>query len=208
MNIIKKVIFYLLFLFLFFNLKAQESDFLIRKGDKISIQVMEHPEFTVSNITVLPDGCIQFPAVGSIKAAGVSADSLSRHLARVLDDYVVHPIVSIYVNKIENQSINIFGYLNKPGKYQIFEPVDLITALSLAGGVKNIRKKNKITIIRRDGSVEKYKLRRLLNRNREKLGNINKIAAGDTVLVKDPMKIEWGMLSLLVTLAHLIVVIV
>ena len=186
---------------------AQENDFIIRRGDKISVKVMQHPEFTVSDITVLPDGCIQFPAIGSFRVAGFTTDSLNRRLTKVLDKFVVHPMVSVYVNKIENQSVNIFGYLNKPGKYQIFEPVDLITALSIAGGVKNIRKKNKITIIRANGEVERYKLRKLLKCN-EKLKEIKLIAPGDTVVVKDPFKVEWGMLSFLITLAHLIVVIV
>lgn len=186
---------------------AQEKDFLIRRGDKISVKVMQHPEFTVADITVLPDGCIQFPAIGSFRVAGFTTDSLNRKLTKALNKFIVHPIISVYVNKIENQSINLFGYLNKPGKYQVFEPVDLITALSIAGGVKNLRKKNKITILRANGEVERYKLRKLLRKSDERLKEIKLIGPGDTVVVQDPCKFEWGMFTFLITVAHLLVVV-
>lgn len=189
------------------SLSAQKEGFVIKRGDKISIMVMEHPEFTVSNITVLPDGCIQFPAIGSFMVAGLTTERLSDQLRQVLEEYVVHPMVTVYVNKIENQSINVFGYLNKPGKYQVFEPVDLITALSMAGGVKNVRKKNKITIIRANGKVNRYTLKKLLKKSGYRLKKIKPIAPGDTVVVEDPFKIEWGMLSFLITVAHLLVVV-
>jgi hypothetical protein len=102
---------------------AQQESFIIEKGDVLSIEVMEHPEFNRSNINVLPDGYIQYPAIGGIHVAGLTSSQLADSLVAALDeDYVINPVVTVYVNKMTNQSVNIFGYVNNPGRIILYKP--------------------------------------------------------------------------------------
>lgn len=185
--------------------KKKKHDFKIERGDNLSIMVMDHPEFTIQNIKVLPDGYIQFPVLGNIMAAGMTTKALSDSLTNSLKKYVVEPIVTVMINKLENSTINVFGYLNKPGKYLIYKPTDALTAFSLAGGVKNIRKARKITVLRKNGAIETYKLRRKLSHKIYTLKRIRPLMPGDSIVVKDPIKVEWGLLSVLVAIANLVV---
>lgn len=185
--------------------QKNKDGFKIKRGDKLTVMVMDHEEFTIKDISVLPDGYIQFPVLGSVKVAGMTSHELAGRLTGALKRYVVEPIVTVMVDKIENNSINVFGYLNKPGKYLVYTPTDLMTAFSMAGGVKNIRKARKITILRKDGKVETVKLKRNLTKKINKLKRIKPLQPGDTVVVKDPIKIEWGLISVVVAIAHLLI---
>ena len=122
---------------------AQTGTYVIRKGDVLDIAVMEHPEFSIAGIIVLPDGTIQYPGFGSIVAAEMTTKNLRDTLETSLEKYVVNPLVTVFIRQIRNQNINVFGYVNNPGQYQLFEGMDLVSALSLAGGIKNVKKVKK-----------------------------------------------------------------
>ena len=174
---------------------SQEENFKIQRGDLLSITVMEHPEFAISNVVVLPDGYLQFPAIGRVKAVDMSLAELSDSLESALDTYVVDPIVTVYVHNIHKQQINVFGYLNRPGQHQIFEPTSILNAMSIAGGIKNVRKAKYIQIIRANGDTEKLKVKEIFK-------NPNVCAPlkpGDTLFVQEKGVLNWSVISLIST---------
>lgn len=180
---------------------GQIKSYIITRGDVLDISVMEHPEFTIDGITVLPDGTIPYPGIGSIKAAGMSLDQLKDILATTLDKFVVNPIVTVFVRKIQSELINIYGYVNKPGQYQIYEGVDILSAVAIAGGIKNFSKVRTLTIIRANRSVEKVKIREYLKYNSDAgEENIPIVYAGDTIYVKEPNETNWARLSFMSTM--------
>ena len=194
---------------------------MINRGDVLDIVVMEHPEFSLSGITVLPDGYIQYPGIGGIKAAGMSSEALTASVEKSVEKYVVNPVVSIYIRKIQNQMLNVLGYVNKPGQFQVFEGVDLLSALSMAGGIKNIKKgkrlpgisrsvgvlcgiKNikkgkQIVIVRADQSMEEIRLKDYMN-PKHRVQKLPVLYAGDTVYVKEPAEINWSKFSFFSTM--------
>lgn len=179
--------------------KGQSGCYVINRGDVLDIVVMEHPEFSLSGITVLPDGYIQYPGIGSIKAAGMSSEELTASVQKNVEKYVVNPVVSIYIRKIQNQMLNVLGYVNKPGQFQIFEGVDLLSALSMAGGIKNIKKGKQIVIVRADQSMVEIQLKDYMN-PKHRVKELPVLYAGDTVYVKEPVEINWSKFSFFSTM--------
>lgn len=179
--------------------KGQSGCYVINRGDVLDIVVMEHPEFSLSGITVLPDGYIQYPGIGSIKAAGMSSEELTASVQKNVEKYVVNPVVSIYIRKIQNQMLNVLGYVNKPGQFQIFEGVDLLSALSMAGGIKNIKKGKQIVIVRADQSMVEIQLKDYMN-PKHRVKELPILYAGDTVYVKEPVEINWSKFSFFSTM--------
>ena len=149
----KKIIVFLSYiLILTILLNAQEititkeaGEYILKRGDRLSIEVMDHPEFT-KQARILPDGTIEYPILGNMLVDGLSPKQLGDVIKHNLETYVPIPIVTVYVTEIYGESINIIGYVNKPGTYQIYEPLDIPTALSKAGGIQNIRKVKYIKI--------------------------------------------------------------
>lgn len=201
----KLKIFILLFMLAASGAFAQKQGYVIQKGDVLDVVVMEHPEFSLSGITVLPDGFVQYPALGSIQAAGISSQQLTDSLRKALEQFVVNPMVTIFIRKILNQQVNIYGYVNKPGQYQLFEGIDLFSAIGLAGGLKSFRKVKTVTIIRADRKVEVLDIRRYFENNLTDV-SIPMVYAGDTVYIKDPKEVNWAKLSFMVTLLNTVVV--
>lgn len=178
---------------------AQDDSYVINRGDVLDIAVMEHPEFSLTALIVLPDGNIQYPGLGSIKVADMTVQKLTSTMQAKLEKYVVNPVVTVFVKKMQNQMVNVLGYVNNPGQFQIYAGIDLLSALSIAGGVKNIDKSKEVIIIRANQKVEKLEIKEYLKSVENNQAGIM-IYVGDTVYVKEPREINWSKLSFFTTL--------
>jgi polysaccharide export outer membrane protein len=101
---------------------------------------MEHPEFSITGIIVMPDGYVQFPGLGSIPAAGMSVKEFTKLMHSNVEKYVVNPLLTVFVRLMPSQVVNVVGFVTRPGQIQIYEPIDLVTALSKAGRVWKYRR--------------------------------------------------------------------
>ncbi|MDD3079955.1 MAG: polysaccharide biosynthesis/export family protein [Paludibacter sp.] len=202
-------LFLMAFLFmLFINSNAQiDSTYIIKRGDVLQIDVMEHPEFSLVAVPVMPDGFVQFPGLGSIRAAGMTIKEFTTVMQKNVEKYVVNPVLTVFVKYMPSQVMNVVGYVNTPGQIQIFEPTDLITALSKAGGIKDIRRCKWVTIVRQDQSFEKYSVKKIFSKNFDR-AEIPVLNVGDTVYVIEPNgKFNWSLLTFITQLAYISVLI-
>ncbi|MDP3451983.1 MAG: polysaccharide biosynthesis/export family protein [Bacteroidales bacterium] len=181
------------------NINAQ-SNFIISRGDVLDIMVMEHPEFSISNITVLPDGTIQYPGLGSIVAAGMTSVQLKDTMTTALNRFLVNPIVTVFVKKIYGETINVFGYVNKPGQYMLFQPTDIFDVIGMAGGIKSMKKARKIVIIRADRTTQDVRIKDYFNNSPH--SQVIYIYPGDTLYIKEPKEVNWSMITFFSTLLY------
>ena len=179
------------------------QSYVLRRGDVIDVLVMEHPEFSVPGATVLPDGTIQFPGIGSIPAAGLTIRKFTENMNKNVERYVVNPIVTIFMRTLPTQVVNVVGYVTRPGQVPIYEPLDLITVLSKAGGITNIKKCKYITIIRADQSFQVINAKDLFNLKSKPL-SIPKLNVGDTVYVVEPKEFNWSKLTFFTSLGYIL----
>jgi polysaccharide export outer membrane protein len=188
---------------LFAGVSSDSLDYKINKGDVISINVMDHPEFSYGLIIVMPDGFIQYPGIGSINIAGTTMNDLRDNIYSVVSQYVPNPLITVNVSKIYNHNINVLGFVNQQGSYQIYEPVDIMFALSLAGGIKEPGN-SRITIFHSDGTIETTRLKTLL-----KTGNVNlaapriKVYPYDTIVIEQTGKVNWPFITFCMTAVSL-----
>lgn len=102
-------------------------------------------ENAVIGYYVDPEGNINLPLIGSIKATGFTTTEFSRELESKLVSVLTKPNVNV---RIQNFRISILGDVRLPNTYTIQnERVTLPEALSLAGDL-NITGIRKITLIR------------------------------------------------------------
>jgi len=62
---------------------AQSGERVLTPSDVVAIRIIDHPELDTTT-RVEPDGTINFPYVGRIKAAGRTEDDLARAVGRRL----------------------------------------------------------------------------------------------------------------------------
>lgn len=162
---------------------ADSSSYLIGPGDLLSISVWKEEDMQLE-VLVRPDGEITFPLVGEIKAGGHTTKALSDEIVRKLKKYIPNPNVTVSVLQSVSNKIYVIGKVNRPGEFVATGYMDVLQALTMAGGLTPFADSDEIKIIRRTHSGEKVKLfdyEEVISGERLDMNIILK--AGDTVVV-------------------------
>lgn len=120
----------------------------IQAGDVFSIAVW-HEKDLETEVVVMPDGRISFPLAGIVMAAGKTIDELRNELAEGLEQFVADPVVSIAIKQIAGNRIYVLGKVGRPGEFVVSKPIDVMQALSMAGGTTLYADVDRIKILRR-----------------------------------------------------------
>ena len=105
-------------------------------------------------VLVRPDGWITFPWVGNVSAKGKNAQQLQDEIGTRLRKYIPDPNVSISVKKVAGYKVFIIGKVNKPGEFVVGRYIDVIQALTLAGGLTPFASESNIKILRKENDKE------------------------------------------------------
>ena len=166
----------------------------IAKGDVIEIFLPGYPEITqgvqsggnsiyASGYLVDQSGFLQFPMIGRVKAEGLTVSQLTSHLASRLSRYLKHPDPQVRVISYRGHKFYVDGQVKSPGQYDIADqPVNLYTAISMAGGTTNTSDTDNIQLIR-DGSIYNFGFKSLQNAGYSP--NSLYLRNGDTIKVGD-----------------------
>jgi polysaccharide biosynthesis/export protein len=117
------------------DIKPDTDSYLLAPGDLLEISVWKEESMQKEQILVAPDGNITFPLVGTIMAAGKSISALELALAAKLADYIADPVVNVKLFQNFGNTIFVIGKVTKPGQYPVNRRIDVMQALSLAGGL-------------------------------------------------------------------------
>jgi len=70
-------------------------------------------------------------------------------LVKRLEKFIPDPVVTVSVVRVSSYRVYVLGRVNKPGDYQVGRNIDVLQALSLAGGMTPIASEDGIRIIRK-----------------------------------------------------------
>jgi len=132
--------------------RAPPSDYLIGPEDTLEISVWREEDLQ-RQVLVRPDGRISFPLAGDIQAAGRTTEQVQQDISQKLQRYIPEPVVTVTVVTIGGK-IYVIGQVNNPGAYVIGRYVDVLQALTLAGGLTPFASENNIKVLRREGAQE------------------------------------------------------
>lgn len=125
------------------------DQYVIQPGDVLGISVWKEEDLN-QQVIVRPDGRISFPLVGEAQAAGNSVEALQALILEKLKKYIPDPVVTVSVQQLLGNKIYVIGQVNRPGAFQAASYVDVMQALSTAGGTSTYASLNKIKILRRE----------------------------------------------------------
>ena len=122
--------------------------YIVQPGDLLSISVWKEKDLQ-QDVYVRPDGWLNFPLAGDISASGKTVEELRKDIATKLSKYVPDPVVTVIVKQSLGNRIFVIGKVNKPGDYFAGRNIDVMQALTMAGGPTPYASVNKIKILRR-----------------------------------------------------------
>lgn len=131
-----------------------DDAYLINRGDILSISVWREEGLQVDQVLVRPDGYISFPLVGNLKVAGKSVPEVSQEMASSLTKYIPDPMVHIAVRELTGNVVYVIGKVSRPGVFPMGSQMDVVQALSMAGGMTPYAAANKVQILRRNGAKQ------------------------------------------------------
>lgn len=129
------------------------SKYIIGPEDVLEISVWREPDLQ-REVLVRPDGRISFPLAGDFKAAGRTPEQIQEIIAQRIQRYIPDPVVTVTVRTIGGNKIYVIGQVKAPGAYVIGRYVDVLQALTLAGGLSEFADEDSIRIIRREAGRE------------------------------------------------------
>lgn len=128
---------------------APTEQYLLQPGDVLAVSVWKEEDLS-SEVIVRPDGKITFPLVGEANAAGDNVESLRLFIAEKLAKYISDPVVTVSIRQLAGNRIYVIGQVNRPGEFPILRNVDVMQALSMAGGTATYASLNNIKVLRRE----------------------------------------------------------
>lgn len=116
------------------NAPKPDPDFLLGPGDVLEVSVWQEPELS-RTIRIRPDGKISFPFVGEVTASGKTVEEVRQVLEKKIQAYVPKAPVSVILQELLSQRFYVIGRVKNPGVFPIYEPIRVMQALSMAGGL-------------------------------------------------------------------------
>ncbi|MBL8201893.1 MAG: polysaccharide biosynthesis/export family protein [Chromatiales bacterium] len=125
----------------------------VNPGDILEISVWRE-EGLQKQVIVRPDGYFSFPLTGDIRAEGRTIEDIRRDVATSVSRFVPDPVVSIAILEPRGSKVYIIGQVNRAGEYPINRFVDVVQAISMAGGFTPFAQLDNIKILRREGTTQ------------------------------------------------------
>jgi polysaccharide biosynthesis/export protein len=160
-----------------------DASYLVQPGDTLMVTVWKETDLQ-GEVLVRPDGALTFPLAGTVQAGGQTVEEIRTTLTGRLAKYIPDPVVTVAVKATTGSRIFVVGKVNRPGDFVLSRPLDVMQALSLAGGTTPFADVDSIRILRRDGARQLVFRFRYddVRRGRELAQNIL-LQSGDTVVV-------------------------
>jgi len=157
--------------------------YVIGPEDALEISVWRDETLKAAAL-VRPDGGISFPLAGDIIVAGKTATQVREELVTRLSKYIPEPVVTVSVVRVSSYRIYVLGRVNKPGDFQVGRNIDVLQALSIAGGMTPFASEDGIQIIRKvDGKPHSIPFEYSRVRKGGDLSQNITLKSGDVLLV-------------------------
>jgi len=127
----------------------QNEPYRLQPGDVLTVSVWKEEDLK-GEVLVRPDGGLSFALVGDLTASGKSVAELTKEFTERLERYIPKPVVTISIKQINGNHVYVVGKVTHPGEFPFSRPVDVMQALSLAGGTTEFAALNDIVILRRE----------------------------------------------------------
>ncbi|MEO1090141.1 MAG: polysaccharide biosynthesis/export family protein [Pseudomonadota bacterium] len=158
-------------------------EYRLNPGDVVRISVWREEEL-LREARIQPDGSVSYPLVGSVPAAGLTTGEVSEEIKVKLEQFIPDAVVTVELLEAQGYRVYVIGEVNQPGEYQLAQPITVMQALSIAGGLTPFAGTRDIRILRTnvEGQANMvFDYRAVANR-----GEMDKnifLMSGDTVIV-------------------------
>lgn len=126
---------------------AMSLEYLLQSGDRLEIYFPSAREQNFVAV-VRPDGRITLPLTGDVDAEGSTPVALSKRITQAYTNLLKDPQAQVAVTAFGPQPVYIFGEVANPARYDWTRGLDLVQALSMAGGTQRTAELANVVLVR------------------------------------------------------------
>jgi len=134
-----------------------DAAYTVKPGDTLMVSVWKEPDLQ-GPVLVRPDGMFSFPLAGQLDARNKSVAELQQELTTKLKKFISDPVVTVSIQEIKGNKVYVIGQVQKPGDFVVNPRVDVMQALSMAGGTTPFAALGDIMILRRTDTGQQQAL--------------------------------------------------
>lgn len=118
-------------------------------GDVFRMQIVGEKELP-EEYQIASDGSVDFPYVHRVHVAGLEAQDVARLVRqRLIEAGILRdPSVVVSVKQYASKRITVLGQVQKPGSFSFTQGLNLLEAISLAGGLTVMAKGDQVRLTR------------------------------------------------------------
>ena len=137
----------------FTGASTNPDDYRIGPEDVLDISVWKEEELQ-REVLVRPDGGISFPLAGNVQVEGKTPLEVEQDITVKIQKYIPEAVVTVSVKTVSGYTIFVNGKVKSPGKFVIGRYMDVMQAITLAGGLDTFADEDKIKVIRRQNGKQ------------------------------------------------------
>jgi polysaccharide export outer membrane protein len=123
-------------------------------GDFFDVRVYGEKELSGS-FRVGPDGSIRFPLINEVHVQGHTAEAVADLLKKRLSDgFIRSPQVVVFVKEFRSKKIFVLGEVAKPGTFSYETGMNIVQAITMAGGLGPLSSANSTVLTRVENDEE------------------------------------------------------
>jgi polysaccharide export outer membrane protein len=159
----------------------------LRPEDVIDVTVLGLPQLDKTE-TILPDGTITYPRLGTIKAEGMTPQELKAYLLKGLDQFYNNLDITVTVKSLRIDRVTVRGAVKNPASYEMHPGWTVRELLAAAGDLATTNgppapDQMRATLIRKSGERFTISLPQLLSQ--EGAADLPALQPDDVLVVED-----------------------
>jgi protein involved in polysaccharide export with SLBB domain len=155
-------------------------------GDVFEVTVYGEDKLSGTH-RIAPDGAIQFPLVNRVVVDGMTASEIADELRRRLQDgFLREPSVSVFVKEYGSKKVFVLGEVARPGTFPFTAEMNIVEAITLAGGFKDSARTNYVIVTRQTPDGER-RIPVPVEKITEGIAQNLRLQPGDIVFVPDTL---------------------
>ncbi len=165
--------------------KPVRPDYLLVANDIIQVKVYQEDDLE-AKVRLSKDGSVVLPLLGSVTVGGQTREQAARHIRDLLGEkYLVNPQVSLEIIEYAKHRFTVLGQVQRPGTFDMpgDESVNLLQALSMAGGLTRLGAGGRVTVQRGLGTDKQVFKVDADAMAKDKDAKVFEILADDTITV-------------------------
>ena len=135
------------------NPAAVAGSYTVNPGDVLEVSVWKEEDLQ-RQVIVRPDGFFSYPLTGDIQAEGQTIEAVRLEVGNRVSRFIPDPVVNVSILETRGSKVYVIGQVQRPGEFPINRYVDVVQALSMAGGTTPFAQLDSIKILRRQGNTQ------------------------------------------------------